>query len=261
MGYKCSFLDNEIYGADDVSEAFSKIISNGVRVECSNEKVISSLNSLTSETVESGTRSYSDLNVTYTDGIFTINSGTGFFASGVSVTVDADGIRLERRELEKGYISIVYDEDFNKVLPQITVEKPTGDVLLLAEFDGEKLTDIRQYASTKLAVNSANCYHDFTIEIKRFSNFGQLYSDSTATYEMPHNAYKYLLLRTAECEELPLYLNDTVIDLTVEGTQKFKLNRNSIKTELWVEREGNILKFSAFYAYMPYQQTYEFTLA
>lgn len=261
MGYKCSFIDNEVYGADDVSEVFSKIIAGGVVVECDSENVIGTLNSLTGEVITEGTRSYSDLAVTMSDGIITIGEGTGFFESGVSVTVDSDGVVLDKGERTTGYVSILYDADLNRVLPQITDSEPSGDVLILAHFDGETVTDLRSYARSKLSINSANVYHDFTINIVQFSNFGQPYPGSMATYKMPHTGFKYLILRSATCTQKPLYLNDTVIDLTKEGTQKYALSRSSIEVELWVDRAGDTLTFTAYYAYMGYPQTYELTLA
>ena len=149
MGYRCSFLDNEVYGADDVSEAFSNLISGGVRTVYDGENVTETLNELTGEVVTSGTRSYSDLKVTLSGEVITIGEGVGFFNSGVSVKVDKDGIVLDKGERANGYISIIYDADLNKVLPQITDSIPTGDVLLLARFVGESVTDLRSYARSK----------------------------------------------------------------------------------------------------------------
>ncbi len=261
MGYKCSFLDNEVYGADDVSEAFSKLVSGGVRTIYDGENIVGTLNELTGEIVTEGTRSYEDLKVTMSDGIISIGEGTGFFESGVSVSVDADGIVLDKGERTSGYVSILYDADLNRVLPQITDSEPSGDVLLLARFDGNAVYDIRSYASSKLSINSANTYHDFTINISRFSSFGQSHAGSIATYKMPHTGFKYLLLRSVTCTQKPLYLNDTTIDLTKEGTQKFVLSQSSILVELWVSREGDTLTFTAYYTNMAYPQTYELTLA
>ncbi len=261
MGYKCSFIDNEVYGADDVSEAFSKIISGGVVVECDSENVIGSLNSLTGEIITAGTRSYEDLTVTMADGVIKINKGTGFFESGVSVTVDDEGVLLDKGDMTEGYVSFLYDADFNRVLPQLTLSEPRGDVLVLASFDTNTVSDRRSYAHSKLSINSANVYHDFTINMSGFSNFGNAYQGSIATYKMPHNDFKYLLLRSAYCPDLKLELNDTVIDLNKEGTQKFSLIKSSPRAELWVDRQGDTLTFTAYYAYMSYPQTYEFTLA
>ncbi len=260
MGYRCSFLDNEVYGADDVSEAFSNLISGGVRTVYDGENITETLNELTGEVVTSGTRSYADLTVTLSDGIITIGEGVGYFDSGVSVMVDEDGIVLDNGERASGYVSLLYDADLNKVLPQITVSSPTGDVLVLAHFDGESIVDLRSYARSKLDINSANTYHDFTIKISQFSNFGKPHSDSIVTYKMPHTGFKYLILRSAVCPQKKLYLNDTVIDLTKEGTQKYVLSRSTIDVELWVDRDGDMLTFTAYYSRSAYSQTYEFVL-
>lgn len=260
MGYRCSFLDNEVYGADDVSEAFSNLISGGVRTVYDGENVTETLNELTGEVVTAGTRSYSDLKVTLSGEVITIGEGVGFFNSGVSIKVDKDGIVLDKGERANGYISIIYDADLNKVLPQITDSIPTGDVLLLARFVGESVTDLRSYARSKLSVNSANNYHDFTINLSSFTNFNGTYPGSKTTYKIPHTGFKYLLMRSAKCSQLQLYRNEPIMDISEEGTQKFTLSRSNPLIELTVEKAGNMLTFTAYYAYMTYPQTYEFTL-
>lgn len=261
MGYKCSFIDNEVYGADDVSEAFSNILSGGVVVECDSENVIGTLNSLTGEIITEGTRSYTDLQVSVADGMAKIGEGTGFFESGVSVTVDADGVILDTKGRASGYVSILYDPDLNCVLPQITDAVPEGDVLLLARFDGDEVTDLRSYARSKLSINSANTYHDFSISIKWFRNLGQVCEENTATYRMPHTGFRYLLLRKVTCDVLPLGLHDSVLDLTKEGEQLFVLRDDSIGSWLGVERDGDLLTFHAYYTNTPRPQSYELTLA
>ena len=260
MGYKCSFLDNEVYGADDVSEAFSNIVSGGVRTVYDGENVTETLNELTGEVVTSGTRSYSDLKVTISGEVITIGEGVGYFDSGVSVKVDEAGIVLNKGERASGYVSILYDADFNKVLPQITDSSPSGDVLVLARFNGESVTDLRSYARSKLSINSANNYHDFTIKLSSFTNFNGTYAGSSTTYKMPHTGFKYLLMRNAQCSQLQLYRNEPIMDISKEGTQKYTLSRSNPLIELKVDRTGDMLTFTAYYAYMNYPQTYEFTL-
>lgn len=261
MGYRCGFLDNEVYGADDVSEAFSKLVSGGVRTVYDGENVTETLNELTGEIVSSGTRTYQDLEVSMTKDIITIGEGTGFFESGVSVTVDAEGIILDKGERTAGYISFLYDEDFNKVLPQITDAEPTGDVLLLARFDADAVYDLRSYARSKVYVNSANNYHNFTINLQSFTNFNGTYPGSSTTYKMPHTGFKYMLLRKATCSQMTLYNDNPIMDISKEGTQSYVLSRSNPFRELVVERIGDELTFTAYYAYMNYPQTYEFTLA
>lgn len=260
MGYRCSFLDNEVYGADDVSEAFSNLVSSGVRTVYDGENITETLNELTGEVVTSGTRSYTDLKVTISEDVITIGEGVGYFKSGVSVKVDEEGIILNKGERESGYVSILYDADLNKVLPQITDSEPEGDVLLLARFDGTGVTDRRSYARSKLSVNSANNYHDFTINLSSFTNFNGTYPGSSTTYKMPHTGFKYLLMRNAKCSQLQLYRNDPIMDISKEGTQKYTLSRSNPLIELTVEKTGDMLTFTAYYAYMTYPQTYEFTL-
>ena len=95
MGFKCNFLDNEIYGADDVSEAFSRIMSSGVMAYQVNETVAEALNEMTGELINSGVTNYSGMQISVSGNEIYIAPGTAFFNSGVSVVVDENGEMLE----------------------------------------------------------------------------------------------------------------------------------------------------------------------
>lgn len=123
MGYRCRFLDNEEYGADDITAVFSQLIGGGVLAYPENVTVAQALDELTAETVGAGVSEYGGLQVSVSDDGILIGQGAAFFDSGVSVEVDSEGILLEYEPGTQVYVSLIYEADFNHVLPSVTTDR------------------------------------------------------------------------------------------------------------------------------------------
>lgn len=251
MGYKSSFLDNEIYGADDISAAFSRILTSGVLVYPERETVADSLNEMTSEVVDAGVTDFGGLEVSRTETGAKVGQGTAFFESGVAVVVDSEGATVDFEEGTAVYIYFIYQPEFNSVLLKATEELPDGDTLVLAYIDADgNISDRRSYASAKMMVNTTNMYYDFTMEHTRWSSsLSNIIEGSQTVHKMPHNGFSYLLIMGGEFGKSVTYApKNHIIDLNVEGRQSVNLNDYSTQPSLlYIERNGTELTLTTVY--------------
>ncbi|MDO4618443.1 MAG: hypothetical protein Q4B31_02855 [Clostridia bacterium] len=264
MGYKCTFLDNEIYGADDVSKAFSNLLTSGVLPYAERETVAQSLNAMTQEVISDGVTGYDGMEVTWKNGIITIGSGTAYFDSGVAVMVDSDGCTLECGENEEGYVYFLYTEELNLVAPKFTAALPEGDVIPLAKIDADgTVTDMRKYAMSKIMLNTKNSYIDFHIVNNWFGKPEATHGRNRFVLPMPHNGFKYLLIRSAKCDATPnkFFARKQVLDLEESDYFETYLNEAQVETYLRIQKNGTEIVVEAIRQddYMP--QEYDFTLA
>ncbi len=259
MGYKCSFLDNESYGADDICAAFSRLTTAGVLAYPEAQTVADSLNQLTSELVSEGVADFGGCKVSCDGENVFIGAGTVFFSSGVSAVVDSEGILIEYANAgEQVYVSMTYEEAFNRVIPQISTDLPEGDSVLLARIEADgTAVDMRSFARAKIIPNSANVFDAFTLDVeKSFSSI----NSSNYNYEhvMPHANFKYLLVLDAECTSTFLDPSPRIIDISEEGEYFTKLQDSSITRRLYIKRVGETLSFYCYNLSSP--QTYSLAL-
>ncbi len=248
MGYKCSFLDNETYGAEDVSRAFSRLMTAGVLAYPERDTVQDALNTLTSEVTTSGVSEYGGLEVSLTDTGAIIGAGSAFFESGVAIEVDSEGVEVNFELGTPVYITLEYQEDFNSVFIKATEKVPEGDVLVLAYIDANgNVDDRRSYAMSKIAINTANVYHNFTVKHSTWTaSLENLNPGSYSYYTMPHNGFRYLVLAGYDSAQIRFTPLDSMVDLSLEGRQKIRLDNSTINAVLYVEKTGNVLKLISY---------------
>lgn len=250
MSYKSSFLDNEVYGAEDVSAAFSRLITSGVLPYPEGETVVDSLNEMTSELVDSGVSGFDGLEVSRTETGAMVGQGTAFFESGVTVVVDSEGATVDFEKETAIYIYFIYQPDFNSVLLKATEELPDGDTVVLAYIDADgNLVDKRSYATAKMIVNTSNVFHDFTIQHSRWSaSIDNISAEAQTVYKMPHNGFRYLMIMGGEFNKEEYAPKEHIIDLNVEGRQSVNLNDYPTQQcQLYIEKNGTELTLTSVY--------------
>lgn len=249
MGYKCSFLDNEIYGADDVSAVFSSLVTNGVVLYPEAGTVQEALNEMTTEVVSSGVSERGRLSVSLTNSGAKVGQGTAFFNSGVSITVDSDGMEVAYNKGSSVYVYFIYMPELNTVLLKADSEISEGDTVPLAFIDvNGKVSDMRKYAKAKVALNTANVYHDITISHQCYTHdVNTVYPGSQTVYKMPHKEFGYLLLMDAKLEQLQYLPSANMIDLNNTGRQAFILNKKIGSPLLYVEKNEDELILTSVY--------------
>lgn len=241
MGFKCNFLDNEIYGADDVSEAFSRIMSSGVMAYQDNGTVAEALNEMTGELINSGVTNYSGMQISVSDNEIYIAPGTAFFNSGVSVVVDENGEMLERADLTEGYVYFLYEPELNLVAPKFSDSLPDKDIVPLAFISADgKVTDIRRYAMSKVALNSKNNYFEYQVSLDWFGEAGSTDDKNKIVIDLPHNGFRYLMIKKAECPELKnrFFAEQQVFDFEEGDYFETYTADTQISTYLTIEKTG-----------------------
>ena len=156
MSYKVTFLDNEQYGAVDINNAISKIMTGGVAevffdgqsYNTSDLNKISQFiatygvnpeNNTTLKVIKEGTTSVKIL------------AGTAFMNSGATITITGYEI-LPFVAGVKNYVYLKHDASLNSVKPYCTIIAGVGDIVPLAEVEvNGTVTDKRVYCKGKLA--------------------------------------------------------------------------------------------------------------
>ncbi len=264
MGFKCNFLDNEIYGADDVSEAFSRIMSSGVMAYQDKDTVASSLNEMTSELIKSGVTEYSGMQVTALDDGILIAPGTAFFESGVSVVVDENGERLEREAKEAGYVYFLYEPELNLVAPKFSESLPDKDIVPLAFISEDNtITDIRHYAKSKVALNSKNNYFEYSVTLDWFGDPDATHGKNKIVLPLPHNGFKYLLITEAVCPDLRhrFFAKQQIFDLESGDYFETYTADTDIATYLTIEKKGTEIIMHSIRYDNRMQHSFRFVLA
>lgn len=249
MAYKCSFLDNQTYGASDVSAAFSRLMSSGAAVYPQNKTVAQALNDLTTQVVSDGVAPYGGAEVTYSLGTVKIGQGDIYFKSGVCMSIDSDGVEIECENAAQLYVAAVYEQDFNRAVPYVGAEEPEGDAVLLAYIDaGGNVIDKRTWARAKVGLNSGNRYHDFEVFINKSKSV-----DNDASYTvvktLPGGDFKYLLIRSiVESNITATNPYPDIIDVSQDGYYEFEPVRNSgLYWRIRIKRNGDSLGFYSYY--------------
>ncbi len=169
MAFTYSFVDNVIYGTDDINDITKSLTGAGVApfVSKSSYKA-SDLNDLAAELVASGASldgcRCTVENMGTLQMVVTVGQGIVFFDGGVRLTVDSDGYTFPVEPNTSGYIFAYFSPTLQKADIIFDTELPsTGEYVLLAELAADgNLRDKREIARSKVATfgRNAECYID-----------------------------------------------------------------------------------------------------
>ena len=196
MGYTYSFVDNEVYGTDDINAAISRLTTAGVAVYPTDETLINAMNSVTAQAASEGIEfSAKSCLVSVEDEDIKISAGTAFFEDGVSMVIDSEGTTLP---LETGvYVYLFRDVNRNSCYPCVSKELPESGYILLAEIDENgSVTDKRTYAASKLAPNSAPQLSAYSMKIVYYPSTSP--DEAVATLDAGYSAFTHLFFRHKE---------------------------------------------------------------
>lgn len=186
MGVSCSFMDNCMYGADDINLAFSKLTTEGVSLfkYSDGDNPLIELNNAVSGFTESGTQYYNgdSCRLIYDEenSTYKILSGNTFMCDGSIITIDEEGYditdeikKLRLSGAENIYVSFYRNVPNNNieilVKSEDTLYKDSMSVPIgMISSDG-KIIDQRIYAKSKIMPCSANVIIDFELHGVTFS--------------------------------------------------------------------------------------------
>lgn len=195
MAYKCSFLDNETYVAQDVNDIFARITSGGV-VFTDTGYTFGDLNGAQSEVTGSGvTRDTNSCKVVKNGDTYKISKGACFMNDGSAIIFDEEGQEIEITPNVVNYVYLMRNVVANTI--DIVVSEIAGDEdsIPLAEI-GEKgeIFDRRKYSRAKVDLSSGGNLKNFTANFKQCSSN----ISETATVYLPDGAFSYLIIWSGE---------------------------------------------------------------
>ena len=183
MGYTGKYFDNAVYGASDLNESLSRLVTSGV-ADVFADGVAYNATHLNEVITMNGSAGVVPTTVTElkcsinTEAqTVTIAAGTAFFNNGSSITVDAEGVTLPYADDCVNYVYVVSDLSENRCYPMCSTQAPQGDFVMLAEISADgALTDKRTYARGKLpgyqSSFDTNLMYEKTISISRTQRYG-----------------------------------------------------------------------------------------
>lgn len=152
MGYTVSFLHNETYGVSHMNRITQRLTGSGISTfPVLEEYSTTDLNTVTSGITESGvTYNESSCKVVKDgDASFKIMGGSAFFADGVAVDIDTNGVILPIQS-GKNYIYLKRDSTTNTISPVASNTPPTSTDIPLGEYKEGELKDVRRRAVSKI---------------------------------------------------------------------------------------------------------------
>ena len=180
MAFTYSFVDNEIYGTDDINDITKSLTGAGVAPFVSKDSYnVSDLNNVTSALVGEGVQLdgclCSVVDAGTSERHIEIAQGIVFFESGVRMTVDEEGYILPIEPNTDGYIYAQYSPSLQKADIVFSRELPTdGECVPLVKVlaDGT-LLDKRTFARSKIATLGENA--TYRISEDRITVYNELY--------------------------------------------------------------------------------------
>lgn len=194
MAYKCLFMDNDIYTAQDVNDAISNIISGGVSGYPFGGNALEDLNAAIAELANGGT-SYKGTSclVVNDSGIYKISEGTCIMNDGSQIIFDLDGYEITPKIGVKQYVYLERDVLHNTINVVVADESGGQDTIPLAEIEENgNITDRRRFASASIALSAEPKNIGITKHISRDS----LGAGASFDVDIGFNGWEYIVFNT-----------------------------------------------------------------
>lgn len=184
MSLKKSFMDNEVYGADDINFAFSRLTTQGVslfKYTSETDNPLVSLNNAVAEFASPGVEMYNtgSCMVVYDGdtGKFSVAAGTAFMQDGSFISIednaeDITSLIAEARENISGSLNVFFYRDTQNNTIEIKVQSKETALdeeksVLLAEISADNaIMDMRTFSQAKIAPAGSNIVQ--TIDIPSY---------------------------------------------------------------------------------------------
>ena len=166
MSINILFLDNETYGADDVNKAFSRLTTQGVSLFNDTGQPLTDINTAIGNLVEGGVEMINGdaCKVVNNGGNYQILPGTAWMMDGSSITIEDEPYQLEIAEGIEQYVYFQRNIGTNTIdIVVSSSEPPEGSVYLAKISANGAVTDLRTFATTKVAPSTGNIYREYSI--------------------------------------------------------------------------------------------------
>ena len=239
MAYKCLFMDNGVYTAQDVNDAFSNIISGGVSGYPLGLNAVADLNGAIAELVSGGVNYHgTDCLVTKSGGIYKISRGVCFLNDGSQIVFGEDGYVISHEDGVYEYVYLERDVLHNAVNVIVSGTSGGQDTIPLAEIKADgSIVDRRRFSKAKISL-LAEPQNMGVIRHIAFSNIAQ---SGSLDFDTCFNGWKYMICNSPNAEHpLCFCLEDGG---SIGNIPHSNDNLNSLTDALRITRHGSVLTF------------------
>lgn len=202
MAYKCSFLDNQVYTAQDVSDIFARISHGGV-VFTDTGYTLGDLNAAQNSAVTEGVvRDENSCKVIKENDVYKISKGACFMNDGTAIIFDDEGVEIEIVPETKNYVYLYRNTPKNSIDIVVSSNPGGENCVPLAEVDILGcIHDRRAYAKAKVDTLACGAIRNFTVY---FSDTVPSESE-TVTVDMENSNFSYIVIWGGRMEHLDSY--------------------------------------------------------
>lgn len=194
MAYKCLFLDNDVYTAQDVNDAISNVCADGISGYPFGESALSGLNTAIAELAAQGV-SYKGTSclLVKVGTTYKISQGSAFMYDGTQIIFDSDGYEITPQTGVKQYVYLERDILHNTI--NVVVSQTAGgqDTVPVAEIAANgAITDRRRFASAKVGIAAEPANISVTAHIT-----GTVQPNQSVSVDVGFNGWKYAITQIA----------------------------------------------------------------
>lgn len=166
MGYKCAFMDNEVYSSDDVNGIISRLTTAGV-VLANSGNVLADLNTVTSEITSEGVEDNLDsCKLTAVDGVYKISEGVCFMNDGSTIVFDAEGYIVTPISNTYCYVYLKRNAPSNTIDVIVSEAAGEGEFVPIAEINEYgKVFDRRVFSKAKVKLTTEKSLKSYVFEL------------------------------------------------------------------------------------------------
>ena len=192
MAYRCLFMDNGIYTAQDVNDALSNIVSEGVSGYPFGSDAVAGLNTAIAGITSGGTQfKGTSCLLVHNGGTYKISEGSCFMADGSQIIFDSDGYVIEHQNGVYEYVYLERDVLHNTVNVVVSSQSGGVNTIPIAEINTDgTVIDRRSFAKSKVSLLAEP--QNIGI-IKRIVHASLDVGNTSFDVELGFNGWKYMI--------------------------------------------------------------------
>ena len=233
MAYKCLFLDNDVYTAQDVDDAISNICADGISGYPFGESALGGLNTAIAELAAQGV-SYKGTSCLLVNnaGTYKISQGAAFMYDGTQIIFDSDGYVITPQEGVKQYVYLERDVLHNTINVVVSQQAGGQDTVPIAEIAANgAITDRRRFASANIGIMAEP--KNISVQLRIAEDVSP---HSSIDIDVGFNGFKYIIGRIATgTHYFKIEDGETINGFVARSTDAYVIR------ELSVVRHGSVL--------------------
>jgi hypothetical protein len=249
MAYRCLFMDNDVYTAQDVNDAISNITSGGICGYPLGNGAMTDLNAAIAELANGGVNyKGTDCLVVNNGGTYKVSAGACIMNDGTQIIFDSDGYEITHAPGEYEYVYLERDVLHNRINVVVSEEAGGEDTIPLAEIkENGTIIDRRSFATAKISLAAEPKNISITTRLQFTVAWHGNYS-----YDLGFNGWKYIIIKTRRPDPFNEDAGKVFLELNDNETTFFFPYNNiaatgssvyNYDTDVGVTRRGSVLEF------------------